>query len=245
MNIQVVAEAGNYKQLRFNGVHDVWFPKTTTLSAELWSEYLCVFWPHRANGHYYLRSGTWVNPGDVCMDCGACEGFFVLQALAAGAAKVICLEPSETMAACLGRTFANEIKAGRVVVKNVAAGAMEGMARFSFDQLDPFSGKMGSASSSINIPVNTIANLVAGLQLPRVDFIKMDIEGAEIQALEGAIPLLVQGHPKLAITTYHRPFDYVALRALVVSAGYRQIAPVGLAQRGDGIYRPVMLHAVR
>jgi FkbM family methyltransferase len=245
LNIRVIAEDGNFKQLRFNDAHDAWFPKETVFSAELWSEYLCVFWPHRANGHYYLKRGTVVKPGDVCLDCGACEGFFGLQALAAGAAKVICIEPSETMAICLQKTFASEIKTGRVVVENVAAGVMEGTARFSFDGLDPFSGRMGSATTAINISVTTIAKLCADLQLPRLDFIKMDIEGAEIQALEGALPLLKKFHPRLAITTYHRPFDYKMLHALAIAAGYRQIHPAGLTQRDDGIYRPVMLHALK
>ena len=33
------------------------------------------------------------------------------------------------------------------------------------------------------------------------------------------------------------------LHALATAAGYRQIHAAGLTQRGDGIYRPVMLHA--
>lgn len=243
INIRAIAEEGRFKHLRFDDRHEAWFPGETALTAELWSEYLAVFWPHPANGHYYLKSGTVVKPGDICLDCGACEGFFALQALAAGAAKVVCVEPSETMAACLAKTFAAEIKSGRVIVRNVAAGVMEGTGRFSFDSLDPFSGRMGSAMSTVNIPVTPLAKLCEDLQLPRVDFIKMDIEGAEIQALEGAMPLLLNTHPKLAITSYHRPFDYRMLHALATAAGYRKIHPAGLTQRGDGIYRPVMLHA--
>ena len=129
------------------------------------------------------------------------------------------------------------------MVQNAAAGAAEGTARFSFDSLDPFSGRVGSASSTSNIPVTTIAKLCADLNLAQVDFIKMDIEGAEIQALEGALPLLEKFHPKLAITTYHRHFDYKVLHALATAAGYRQISPAGLTERDNGIYRPVMLHA--
>ena len=130
-----------------------------------------------------------------------------------------------------------------MLVENVAAGVMEGTVRFSFDGLDPFSGRIGAATTAINIPMTTITKICADLRLSRVDFIKMDIEGAEIQALEGALPLLEKFHPKLAITTYHRPFDYAALRALAIAAGYQQIRSAGLTQRDDGIYRPMMLHA--
>jgi FkbM family methyltransferase len=243
IKISVVAEDEQFKKLRFNDMHEVWFPKQTPLTADLWSEYLAVFWPHPANGHYYLAGGTGIIQGDVCLDCGACEGFFVLQALSLGASKVVCLEPSQEMAECLKRTFSDEIKSGRVTVQNVAVGAMQGSANFTFDCLQPFGGKVESETASIAIAVTTISKLAQDLNLPKVDFIKMDIEGAEIQAIEGALSLLAKQSPKLAITTYHRPFDFAALHALLVNAGYRRIKPVGVTERNDGIYRPVMLHA--
>ena len=39
--------------------------------------------------------------------------------------------------------------------------------------------------------------------ISRLDFIKMDIEGAEIQAMEGAKNLLQTLRPNLAIASYH------------------------------------------
>ena len=39
--------------------------------------------------------------------------------------------------------------------------------------------------------------------MPRVDFIKMDIEGAELKAIEGAAEILRRYKPQLAIAVEH------------------------------------------
>jgi FkbM family methyltransferase len=242
LRIEVVETDGCFKKLRFNQKHEAWFPAPTPINDELWSEYLCVFWRHRTNGHYYLKAQTPVRRGDCCIDCGACEGFFGLQALEAGADKIICLEPSDQMAECLQRTFKIEIAAGKVVIIKAAAGAAEGIIHFHFDSQQPFGGKAQNDASARPVRVITLADLCRELKLPGVDFIKMDIEGAETQAVEGALPVLTRHFPRLAITTYHRAFDYAVLRVLLLAAGYRNIRPAGLVERGEGIYRPMMIH---
>jgi FkbM family methyltransferase len=241
--IEAFPAVGSQRLLRFNGLHDIWFPHETQISAEIWSEYLAVFWDHPANAHRYLAHGTFIEPGDICVDCGACEGTFALQALEAGAGKLVCLEPSKEMVDCLKRTLSQPIDEGRAVTLNVAAGAVEGEANFTFDSSSPFGGSIGNTGKISRVRVQPITNICEELDLPRVDFVKMDIEGAEIQAVEGALPILKRHHPKLAITTYHRAFDYAALKALVTHAGYRTIKAVGCTERGEGAFRPVMLHA--
>jgi hypothetical protein len=47
--------------------------------------------------------------------------------------------------------------------------------------------------------------------LPKVDFIKMDIEGAELNALQGAEQSLRAFRPSLAISVYHRDDDWVTI----------------------------------
>ena len=51
--------------------------------------------------------------------------------------------------------------------------------------------------------------MVQQLHLPRVDFIKMDIEGAEYPALRGAEQTIRSFRPKLAISIYHQISDFV------------------------------------
>ena len=54
--------------------------------------------------------------------------------------------------------------------------------------------------------------------LPRIDFIKADIEGAERYMLMGAKRVLKEFAPKIAICTYHLPDDPQVLRQLILDA---------------------------
>ena len=64
--------------------------------------------------------------------------------------------------------------------------------------------------------IETIAldDVLAG---KRVTFIKMDIEGAEYEALMGAKKLIMENRPRMAISVYHKFEDFVTLADLVLS----------------------------
>jgi hypothetical protein len=53
------------------------------------------------------------------------------------------------------------------------------------------------------------------LHLDKVDFIKMDIEGAERQALSGAVRSIARFRPRMAIELEHRKEDADELPRLV------------------------------
>lgn len=51
----------------------------------------------------------------------------------------------------------------------------------------------------------TIDHMVYRLRLPKVDFIKLDVEGSELQALKGGVKTILDFRPRMAICLYHRP----------------------------------------
>jgi FkbM family methyltransferase len=209
------------------------------ITAELWNEYLVVFWSHPINSHQYFRGGVTIDRGDIVLDSGACEGFFTRKALEAGASKVICVEPSATMVKCLEKTFATEILAGSVSIEPTAIGTFCGSAGFSSDDEDAFSGHFDGLSSNL-VEVTTLGKIVANHGRP--SFIKMDLEGSEYQALSGGVDFLKEFHPKVGITTYHNPWDYAVVSALLKSVGYKMVKPYGVTLRDNRTPRPVMVH---
>jgi FkbM family methyltransferase len=240
LDILVTQEETDLKLLCFGAKHSFWFPHQTHVNLELWNEYLAVFWDHPANAHRYLRGGFTDLEGAIVYDCGACEGFFTRLALDSGATRVVCIEPSRFMAECLRRTFAGEIAQGRVVICEVALSSVAGQALF--DQLpgEAFTGKLAGSGSEI-VELTTLDALAARLGPPT--FIKMDLEGSEYEALRGGVATLSEKRPKLAVTTYHYPWDYMATKALVASMGYDRIRCSAATMRQTGIPRVVMLHA--
>jgi hypothetical protein len=60
--------------------------------------------------------------------------------------------------------------------------------------------------------------IAAGLGLLRIDYIKMDIEGSEREALRGARQTLRRFRPRLMLDSYHRRDDMAVLPALVRQA---------------------------
>lgn len=69
---------------------------------------------------------------------------------------------------------------------------------------DDGTGSLINDDGEETIEVNSIDNILKG---DEVTFIKMDIEGAELEALKGAKDTIRRFTPKLAICLYHKPDD--------------------------------------
>lgn len=165
----------------------------------------------------YGHGRVCVKPGDVVLDGGANVGVFVAVALRAGAAKVIASEPSPENLECLRRNFKEEIEQGRVTLYpkglwNCAERLQLHVGKSPAG--DSFVLTQGKSSGPY-IEAGTIDEMMRELALERLDFIKMDIEGAERHALKGGRRTLEACHPRMAISAYHLEDDPEVLREVV------------------------------
>lgn len=65
----------------------------------------------------------------------------------------------------------------------------------------------------------SIDDLVHDQQINKVNYIKMDIEGAELDALRGAERTILNNRPKLAISLYHSLEDFERIPNYLNSLG--------------------------
>jgi FkbM family methyltransferase len=143
-------------------------------------------------------------PGEIHLDVGAQIGSYTLMAASSGAI-VYSLEPDSNNRRFLTRNLnINNLKAN--IIKYGAWNKKDTLAFRSHDAISSIKGVSEVASTHPaldRIVVNTIDNLVNELGINRIDVIKMDIEGAEIEAIEGAEKTIKLHRPVLMIEAYH------------------------------------------
>ncbi len=173
------------------------------------SDYVLPFNLAEQERGIYGRDAVELRPGDVVLDCGANVGVYTRTALDAGARLVVAIEPAAENLECLRRNFAAESAAGRVVIYPKGVWDRDDYLTLHVDPhnsaADSFLIERQGSRGVERVPLTTIDKLVAELKLERVDFIKMDIEGAEPRALAGGRATLARFHPRLAISAYHAP----------------------------------------
>ena len=188
-----------------------------------------------------------VKSGDIVLDCGANVGVYTRLALDAGAKLVIAIEPAPENLESLRRNFKPEIAGGRVIIVPKGVWHKDDVLTLRRDATntaaDSFVMLKNNQAGSVQAPLTTIDKLVAELKLERVDYIKMDIEGAETNALTGAQETLAKYHPRLSLSAYHLPTDPERIPELVRKAWPDYKMECGpCAETKDGRVRPDVLY---
>lgn len=187
-------------------------------------------------GWYYAEEqavrDAWWHPaaGQVVIDIGAMMGNYTLPALAAGA-RVIAVDPNTRDTDRLQAVAGMNGYASRLTVISAAlfdggdypAAMRAALAASPYAHLMPPPGT----------PFMTLDELAAECGLDRLDWIKMDVEGAEAGVLRGSLGSLARWHPRLLIEDHSRPYPWVAEQQitrqctdLLASAGYHAVRQV-------------------
>ncbi|MBI3680550.1 MAG: FkbM family methyltransferase [Acidobacteria bacterium] len=170
---------------------------------------------------YGLAPDRAVRPGDVVMDVGAHVGTFGDEALRRGASKVIMVEPDPVNQECIRRNFKDEIAEGRVILVTEGAWSKTDTLEFHIGVANSGTGSLvvqESGSKIVKVAVRPIDSMMEELGLEKLDFMKMDIEGAEREALKGASKTLHRWKPRIMLDAYHLKDDDVVLPPLIRQA---------------------------
>jgi FkbM family methyltransferase len=174
-----------------------------------------------------------LRPGAVAIDIGASLGEWTLplaRAVGAGG-RVLAVEAAPGSAAALGRTLlANGLRQAEILC--VAVGDTDGTADFAVpfvtsaksDTGTAHLGAAGAGEATIGVTLRRLDSLAAERQLPRLDLIKIDVEGAERRVLDGAAEVLDRFRPVLVVETGHEgPGDRAAIHQLLRRLGYQML----------------------
>jgi len=143
--------------------------------------------------HRYEYNNIQINHGDVIVDIGAAEGIFALSSVEK-AKKIYLFECDELWVNALKMTFLPYREKTVIVNKYVE-------------------------ERSNNNDTVTIDNF---FHEKKIDFIKADVEGAELEILKGASEYLSSSkNLKLSICTYHNKNDARKMKQLLLRHGFR------------------------
>ena len=164
-----------------------------------------------ANTPQYICHGFIPERGAIVIDCGACDGGTALRFSQMGC-KVYGFEMDRKNFE-LAKKVAEE---NNFVVENLGLGSFKH--EMAYTHVD---GNIGASYLNANgtdkTTITTLDSYVGEKNLPRVDFIKMDVEGAELDILKGATATIARFKPILALSAYHKLDDFWTLMNFVKS----------------------------
>lgn len=155
---------------------------------------------------YFVKELVPLTDHEVFIDCGAFDGdtlkaFF--KACHHRYQSIVCFEPVEEY----HRRLKNRSNGKNVTA--IRAGVYKTSTTLQFNAEEGKGSSITTASErTISVPVCAIDDVP---ECREATFIKMDIEGSELAALQGAKQTILRNRPKLAICIYHRHKDFIEI----------------------------------
>lgn len=157
-----------------------------------------------------------INPGDIVIDCGANLGIFSLYAISKQAKNVIAYEPNRGIWPYLTMALNNypQAKYYPYALSNIET------YREFVECYCPSASHLTFPNMEIN--KNSyfkdsyyVKTVPLDLHHDKADFIKIDVEGAALEVLQGAQNLIRNNKPKMAIACYHYPQEEIMITAFI------------------------------
>ena len=190
-----IEEDENYRIVYFKGIRlPLYFPKELP-DKQLWHVVVEQYWPF--SWHLYqidALPNLHIRKEDIVVDCGAAEGLFTLMNYER-CEKIYTLEPLPLFVTSLRKTFEH---VNNVQIIEVALSDKQGDA---FIQSDGIYSEITSTGGDQRITLETLDSLFYDKQI-KIDFVKADIEGFEIEMLQGAKKCIREFAPRFALTAY-------------------------------------------
>lgn len=212
-------------------------------------DFLLTRWPALYAGILRLRRARdadklaflrLVKPGGVVFDVGANNGYYTVlfSHLAGLRGEVHAFEPVPPTFERLAANLARECRFGNVRAHRTAVGDAVGTAVLFLPGEDHGQASLarhreGSWNADGPVaehasPLTTLDAYVAECGVGRIDFLKCDVEGAELAVLRGGVDLLERHRPVLHLEVYPawtRDFGYgpSELAAFLAHLGYRDL----------------------
>jgi FkbM family methyltransferase len=190
-----------------------------------------------------------VQPDTHYFDIGANIGLMSIPVLHAMATcRVLSYEPAPSVYSLLHRTAARSPHRGRWTVRSTALGSHVGRSGFftSNAGAEAYGGfrhtQRGETHVHMEVPVSTVDAEWAALGRPRVSVIKIDVEGAELEVVQGAIDTIKTETPCILLEWNARNLEpygtpQEALLKLAGSLDYRvfSVPATDFAGMPDGL----------
>ena len=196
------------------------------LAARFYSTPLMLYALLRDKPYRYAHGRTLVEVarGDYVFDCGAafCDTALSFSLQAGGEGRIFSYDPNPFMEHVgrfnlgLNGPCGERVRFFGLGVTNRVS---DGVKLFVYGQGSTIDKGTDVGLPSTTIRTSTIDHEVRRNGIPKVDFIKMDIEGSELAALAGAMKTLHAFRPKLAISVYHQPDDLYAIPKFIHELG--------------------------
>lgn len=175
----------------------------------------------------YLPAPLTLDPHDVVVDVGANIGIFTLFAALRTSGAIHAFEPFPGNAEYLERNL-RQNGFGRVVVHRAAVNDVAGSARLYLSEIGGGHllfdhNNQGSLDDWVDVTAITLEQILEEERLERIDFLKLDCEGAEGAILETTPRSCLRRVRQIAMEFHDNVsrLDHSTMEALLLEAGFR------------------------